>query len=98
VKTSLDRRSFLKNSVIAGAAVTAGAAILDNVPSALAEPGNGHLTRGDLAILRWLAAAEHGTRRNPGQRSVHHSQSADSWISLNLYRRKRAIYQRCFTA
>lgn len=58
VKTSLDRRSFLKNSVIAGAAVTAGAAILDNVPSALAEPGNGHLTRGDLAILRWLAAAE----------------------------------------
>ncbi len=55
---SLDRRSFLKNSVIAGAAVTAGAAVLGNVPSALAEPGNGHLTRGDAAILRWLAAAE----------------------------------------
>ena len=57
-KKSLDRRSFLKNSVIAGAAVTAGAAVLENVPSALAEPGNGHLTRGDAAILRWLAAAE----------------------------------------
>src|SRR6266436_7666061 len=57
-KKSLDRRSFLKNSVVAGAAVTAGAAILGNVPSALAEPGNGHLTRGDAAILRWLAAAE----------------------------------------
>ena len=57
-KKSLDRRSFLKNTVIAGAAVTAGAAVLGNVPSALAEPGNGHLTRGDAAILRWLAAAE----------------------------------------
>jgi hypothetical protein len=57
-KKSLDRRSFLKNSVIAGAAVTAGAAVLGNVPSAMAEPGNGHLTRGDAAILRWLAAAE----------------------------------------
>src|SRR5690242_16652393 len=58
VKKAFDRRSFLKNSVIAGAAVTAGAAILENVPSALADPGNGHLTRGDAAILRWLAAAE----------------------------------------
>jgi hypothetical protein len=57
-KKPVDRRSFLKNSVIAGAAVTAGAAVLGNVPSALAEPGNGHLTRGDAAILRWLAAAE----------------------------------------
>ena len=57
-KKTLTRRSFLKNSVVAGAAVTAGAAILKNVPSALAEPGNGHLTRGDTAILRWLAAAE----------------------------------------
>jgi len=57
-KKTLNRRSFLKNSVVAGAAVTAGAAILKNVPSALAEPGNGHLTRGDTAILRWLAAAE----------------------------------------
>jgi hypothetical protein len=57
-KKSLDRRSFLKNSVIAGAAVTAGAAVLGNIPSALAEAGNGHLTRGDAAILRWLAVAE----------------------------------------
>lgn len=57
-KKSLDRRSFLKNSVIAGAAVTAGAAVLGNASSALAEPNNGHLTRGDAAILRWLAAAE----------------------------------------
>ena len=57
-KKSFNRRSFLKNSVVAGAAVTAGATILENIPLALAEPGNGHLTRGDAAILRWLAAAE----------------------------------------
>src|SRR5229473_3009296 len=57
-KTAFNRRLFLKNSVVAGAAVTAGAAILENIPSALADPGNGHLTRGDAAILRWLAAAE----------------------------------------
>ncbi len=57
-KKALNRRSFLKNSVVAGAAVTAGAALLENVPSALAQPNNGHLTRGDVAILRWLAAAE----------------------------------------
>ena len=57
-KKALNRRSFLKSSVVAGAAVTAGAAILENVPSALAQSNNGHLTRGDVAILRWLAAAE----------------------------------------
>jgi hypothetical protein len=57
-KKAVDRRSFLKNSVIAGAAVTAGAAVFQDVPSALAEQGNGHLTGGDAAILRWLAAAE----------------------------------------
>ena len=57
-KKALNRRSFLKNSVVAGAAVTAGAAILESMPSALAQSGNSHLTRGDVAILRWLAAAE----------------------------------------
>jgi hypothetical protein len=31
---------------------------LENAPSALAQSSNGHLTRGDVAILRWLAAAE----------------------------------------
>src|SRR5207253_2708293 len=57
-KKAFNRRSFLRNSVVAGAAVTAGAAILENVPSALAQSSNGRLTRGDAAILRWLAAAE----------------------------------------
>jgi hypothetical protein len=55
---AVKRRSFLKGIVVAGAAVTAGAAMLENIPSALAEEGNGNLTRGDAAILKWLAAAE----------------------------------------
>jgi len=55
---AFNRRSFLRNSLVAGAAVTAGAAILDNLPTALADESHGHLTRGDAAILRWLAAAE----------------------------------------
>jgi len=57
-KKAVNRRSFLKNSVVAGAAVTAGVAMFENIPSALAEESHGHLTRGDAAILRWLAAAE----------------------------------------
>jgi len=57
-KKAFNRRSFLRNSVVAGAAVTAGSAILGNVPSVLAQETHGHLTRGDAAILRWLAAAE----------------------------------------
>ena len=57
-KRAFNRRSFLRNSVVAGAAVTAGSAILGNVPSVLAQETHGHLTRGDAAILRWLAAAE----------------------------------------
>jgi hypothetical protein len=55
---ALDRRSFLKNSIIAGAAVTAGAALLEGVPAALAQESRSPVTRGDIAILRWLAAAE----------------------------------------
>jgi hypothetical protein len=58
MNNTVDRRSFLRKSVVAGATITAGAGILGNVPSALGEPGNGHLTRGDVSILRWLAAAE----------------------------------------
>ena len=57
-KKAFNRRSFLRNSVVAGAAVTAGSGILGNVPSVLAQETHGHLTRGDAAILRWLAAAE----------------------------------------
>ena len=54
---NIQRRSFLKGLGVAGAVVT-GATVLESVPSALAEPGRGRLTRGDAAILSWLAAAE----------------------------------------
>jgi len=56
-KKAFNRRAFMRSSVIAGAVMT-GAGILESVPSALAEQGKGGLTRGDAAILRWLAAAE----------------------------------------
>ena len=56
-KKAFNRRSFMRNSVLAGAVMT-GASVLDGVPSAFAEPGKGHLTRGDAAIMRLLAAAE----------------------------------------
>lgn len=56
-KKAFNRRAFMRNSVIAGAVMT-GAGILESAPAALAEPGKGRLTRGDAAILSWLAAAE----------------------------------------
>ena len=56
-KKAFNRRAFMRNSVVAGAVMT-GAGVLESVPSAFAEPGKGHLTRGDAAILKWLSAAE----------------------------------------
>ena len=53
-----DRRSFLKNTVAAGAAATAGAALLSKGVPAFAQGKSGSLTRGDAAILRFVAAAE----------------------------------------
>jgi hypothetical protein len=56
-----NRRSFLKKSVVAGAVATAGAGILTGGLSVLSEatskkgPG---VTKGDIAILQFLAAAE----------------------------------------
>src|SRR4051812_3032286 len=54
----VNRRSFLKNSMVAGAAVTAGTGMLGGLPSALAEDGHEHISRGDAALLRFAAAAE----------------------------------------
>ena len=53
-----NRRSFLKNTFVAGAAATIGAGILAKAPFALAEDTDEALTKGDAAILRFLAAAE----------------------------------------
>ena len=60
-KTGTDRRSFLKKGMVAGA-VTVGAGLLVGSSSALAQDEksekNGGLSKGDAAILRFLAAAE----------------------------------------
>src|SRR5215472_1600062 len=56
-----NRRSFLKKSVAAGAIATTSLGLLTSGPSAIAEQegdGNEKLTKGDAAILRFLAAAE----------------------------------------
>ena len=53
-----NRRSFLKNTMVAGAAATAGAALLSKGVPAFAEEKRGSLSKGDAAILRFVAAAE----------------------------------------
>ena len=55
-----NRRSFLKKSLVAGALATAGAGVLSKVPNAFGQTQtrSASLTKGDAAILRFLAAAE----------------------------------------
>ena len=54
-----NRRSFLKKSMIAGAAATVGAGILARgLPAFAQTKASGALSDGDIAILRFLAAAE----------------------------------------
>jgi len=59
-KRSVDRRSFMKTGLLAGGAATVGAGLLANATSARAQDWNegGSLDKGDIAILRFLAAAE----------------------------------------
>ena len=57
IHAPVNRRSFLRNSAVAGAGVV-GASVLTNSTEALAEENHGHLTRGDAALLRFAAAAE----------------------------------------
>jgi len=57
VRAEVNRRSFLRTGMVAGAAVT-GAGMLGTLPSALAEERHGGITRGDAALLRFAAAAE----------------------------------------
>jgi hypothetical protein len=52
------RRSFLKGLGVAGAAATLGTGIVAKGTPLFAEEGSGSLTKGDAAILRFLAAAE----------------------------------------
>jgi len=59
---SLNRRSLLKRGLLAGGAATLTAGILGGTKSAFADDRDqdrrGELTRGDIAILRFVAAAE----------------------------------------
>jgi hypothetical protein len=55
VQRVVQRRSFLKGLGVAGAALSAGALLATQVQG---EERSGSLTRGDAAILRFLAAAE----------------------------------------
>src|SRR5712671_2778774 len=61
LKSAINRRSFVKNGLVAGAA-TVGAGLLANGPAVLAQEGpeerSGRLTPGDAALLRFAAAAE----------------------------------------
>jgi hypothetical protein len=62
LKSSINRRSFMKNGLTAAGAATVGAGLLAHTSSVLAQDGpeehSGRLTKGDAAILRFLAAAE----------------------------------------
>src|SRR5712672_1062180 len=48
----------MKKSIVAAGAVTVGSALLGHELPAFAEEKSGKLTKGDAAILRFLAAAE----------------------------------------
>ena len=52
---AVDRRSFMKSGLLAGGAATVGVGLLANKSSA---QERGRLNPGDVAILRFLAAAE----------------------------------------
>jgi hypothetical protein len=56
----LGRRAFLKRMGLAGAALPAGALFMSGASARadMGNMGNSHLTPGDVAILRFLAAAE----------------------------------------
>lgn len=58
LKRQVNRRSFIKNGAIAAGAATVGVGLLSHGLSAFAQESTGSLTSGDIAILRFLAAAE----------------------------------------
>lgn len=57
--TASSRRSFLRKTLIAGAATATAGALLDSIPAAVGElSSSSSLNKGDIAILQFLAAAE----------------------------------------
>src|SRR5271167_4467432 len=55
---AVNRRSLLKTGALAGGAVAIGAGLMSSEASAFGQFGEDRLTRGDIAVLRFLAAAE----------------------------------------
>ncbi len=55
---AVNRRSLLRTGALAGGAVAIGAGLMSSEARAFAEDREDRLTRGDTAILRFLAAAE----------------------------------------
>src|SRR5215831_13544395 len=61
LKGRANRRSFLKKSLAAASTASVGAGLLTNTPSAFGkdkEDADAKISKGDAAILRFLAAAE----------------------------------------
>src|SRR5947209_8986085 len=56
-RASTNRRSFLRKGLAVGGAGAIGTGLLSSVP-AFAKESSGSITKGDVAILRFLAAAE----------------------------------------
>ncbi|MGD0426058.1 MAG: hypothetical protein ABSC10_05000 [Candidatus Acidiferrales bacterium] len=54
----VNRRSLLTKGVMAAGAATMGAAMMGGSKAAFGQEGDDRLTKGDIAILRFLAAAE----------------------------------------
>lgn len=57
-KRSMDRRSLLRGGLLAGGALTVGAGLLSEPSAAYGQGADESLSKGDIAILRFLAAAE----------------------------------------
>lgn len=53
-----NRRSFLKKGMVASGAITLGAGLIGGSTRAFAQEGEDRITKGDIAVLRFLAAAE----------------------------------------
>src|SRR5271165_548696 len=58
MKRPVDRRSFMKSGMLAGGAATIGVGLLSGGKLAFGQDSGHGLTKGDVAILRFAAAAE----------------------------------------
>src|SRR5271168_3522437 len=55
---ALNRRSLLKTGALAGGAVAIGAGLMSSETPAFGQDNDDKLSKGDIAVLRFLAAAE----------------------------------------